>query len=129
MSRPKLEEYKQDYSRLISKMVELHNRNRDFTLTPTMKARTDVRKMLQEVRNICRGLRESINGVVAEDKAIRKDLTKQRQYEESLKPPRGQRTMGRPRKYPPKPPKGTRPMGRPRKYPKPVLPPEEEDQG
>lgn len=128
MSRPKLEDYKQEYSRLVSKMAELHNRNRDFVLTPTSMARTDIRKMINELREISRMLRYKIIGVVNEEKQIRKENAERRKIEraeEALKP----KVLGRPRKYPPRPPKGTRPLGRPRKYPKPESPTEEGGQG
>jgi len=109
-------------------MAELHNRNRDFVLTPTSMARTDIRKMINELREISRMLRYKIIGVVNEEKQIRKENAERRKIEraeEALKP----KVLGRPRKYPPRPPKGTRPLGRPRKYPKPESPTEEGGQG
>jgi hypothetical protein len=129
MSNLKHKEYIEAYSQLVSKMVELHNRNRDFAKRPNFRARTDVRNRLAEMLKIIKNLRNLANLATREEAEIRKLDAEQKKLEESLKPPRGQRKMGRPRKYPPKPPKGTRPMGRPRKYPKPESPPEGGDQG
>jgi post-segregation antitoxin (ccd killing protein) len=108
MSTPKLDQYNEAYSRLVSKMVELHNRNRDFVINTSRMAKTDIRKLLKELRTEAKEVWRLAQDVSDESAKLKLENAERKKIDKANAPPPV--------------------MGRPRKYPKPVLPPEEDGQ-
>jgi hypothetical protein len=102
MSNSKVNQYKEIYSQLISKVAELHNRNLDYSKNLSYMGKKDIRRMLKELKLLVVETWKLSNDAYNENQKINKETP--RKYK--IDPVTGKKIYVYPNRRPKKSPLG-----------------------